>query len=138
MMMSLERQTFTDNSTIGELSINGLIACFTLEDTVRAVKVPGETAIPEGTYEVTITFSNRFQRPMPLLLRVPNFEGVRIHSGNTAAETEGCILVGRTRSVNFVGESRLAYERLFADIERYMQREKVFIEISSWRRRTHD
>ncbi len=96
MNLKLLRKTFTEESTIGVLSVNGTAECFTLEDKVRAVKIPGKTAIPAGIYEVTITFSDRFQKPLPLLLNVPNFAGIRIHPGNTAADTEGCILVGKT------------------------------------------
>jgi hypothetical protein len=95
--LRLTRKEFTDRSTIGELHVNGVFECFTLEDTVRPVKIKGETAIPEGRYEVVVNFSERFQRPLPLLLNVPNFEGVRIHPGNTDKDTEGCILVGWTK-----------------------------------------
>lgn len=82
---------------IGELTIDGVHQCFTLEDKVREKKIFGKTAIPPGRYEVTVSFSNHFQKKLPLLMNVPNFEGVRIHSGNTAKDTEGCILVGMTK-----------------------------------------
>jgi hypothetical protein len=83
-----------------------------------AWKVPGKTAIPSGMYKVVITPSARFKRPMPLLLNVPNFEGIRIHWGNTDADTEGCILVGRTQKPpDFIGESRLAFDALFPKIK---------------------
>ena len=113
MELRLERKWFTPKSTIGELSIDGTVQCFTLEDVFRegdifAVKVPGATAIPEGTYDVVVTLSQRFKTELPEVLGVRNFTGVRIHSGNTAADTEGCVLVGRTRGVDSVGESRLA------------------------------
>src|SRR3989442_1816583 len=97
--MELRRKVFTSNSTIGELLINGKLECFTLEDRIRppGVKVPGQTAIPEGSYEVIVTLSQRFKRDLPLLLNVPNFRGVRIHTGNTELDTEGCILVGAAK-----------------------------------------
>jgi hypothetical protein len=96
------------------LSINGIPFCQTVEDMERMPneKVYGKTAIPKGTYKIIINMSNRFKKLMPLLLKVPNFEGVRIHSGNTALDTEGCIIVGMTRTINGVALSRIAYTKL--------------------------
>jgi len=129
MDMLVTRQTLTDESTIGELTIDGVHQCFTLEDKVRAEKVFGETAIPAGRYEVVVNFSNHFQKMLPELVSVPNFEGVRIHSGNTAKDTEGCILVGTTKGTNVVNGSRDAFNALFAKIQAAAVNEKVFIEI---------
>lgn len=117
MKLHLKRLHKTGKSTIGELTIDGKFECYTLEDIEREVKVKSETAIPKGTYKVIINQSNRFKRLMPLLLSVPNFEGVRIHAGNTNHDTEGCILVGRTRSVDFIGQSRKAYDSLFKKMQ---------------------
>jgi hypothetical protein len=105
--------------TMGQLYLDGKFQCYTLEDVVRpdGVKIHGQTAIPEGRYEIQITMSPRFKRELPILLDVPNFAGVRIHSGNTAADTEGCILVGRQRATHQVLESRLAFEPLFAKLQ---------------------
>lgn len=118
MRLLLQRLQLDPDVTIGGLNVDDAWQAWTLEDTVRApgVKVPGATAIPAGKYRVDITFSNRFQRPLPLLLNVPNFEGVRIHPGNTAADTEGCILVGEDRLAKSVGRSRLAFAALFAKL----------------------
>lgn len=116
MKLELIRDTFTSESTTGKLSIDGKFFCFTLEDYVRpkgAEKVPGKTAIPDGEYLIDITWSLRFKRWLPLLLNVPGFAGIRIHPGNTAANTEGCILVGASRSANRVTESRQAFELLY-------------------------
>lgn len=129
MNLRLVRKTYTEQSTIGTLSINGVHECYTLEDKVRAVKIKGATAIPAGIYEVTITFSEKFKQPLPLLLNVPNYAGVRIHSGNTAADTEGCVLVGRSMGVDEVRGSRVAFRALYGKIEKAIRREKVFIEV---------
>lgn len=120
MKMQLNRTTFTDVSTIGELLIDGKFECFTLEDLMRpagAVKVPGRTAIPNGTYVVIVNRSPRFKRLLPRLLDVPGFEGILIHPGNTAADTDGCILPGRTKAVDFVGSSRAAFDVLYGKIK---------------------
>lgn len=113
MKLLLKRITKTNNSTIGELYINGVFQCYTLEDKEREVKIKNETAIPKGTYKVIINRSNRFKIDLPLLLNVPNFEVVRIHTGNSNHDTEGCILVGQTRSTDFIGNSRKAFKNLF-------------------------
>lgn len=108
----LKRIQLDPDVTIGELSLNGHHICYTCEDPEREVKIKGETAIPRGRYKIERTWSPRFQVTMPLLLNVPNFEGVRIHPGNTAKDTEGCILPGRVRMAKGVGESQLAYREI--------------------------
>jgi len=117
MKITIKRLHKTKVSTIGELLIDGVFECFTLEDIERDVKVKSETAIPKGTYKVIINQSNRFKRLLPLLINVPNFEGVRIHSGNSNHDTEGCILVGQTRSKDFIGQSRKAFDKLFKKMQ---------------------
>lgn len=118
MLITVKRLYKTENSTIGELLVDGLFECFTLEDKERETKIKGETAIPKGTYKVIINESNRFKRELPLLLNVPNFEGVRIHSGNTNHDTEGCILVGQSRNKNYIGQSRKAFDKLFKKMKK--------------------
>jgi hypothetical protein len=130
MELKVLRKELTAKSTIGELHVDGAFECYTLEDAVRPVKIKGVTAIPAGVYEVVVNFSQRFQRPLPLLLHVPNFDGVRIHAGNTDADTEGCLLVGKTKAADFIGASRAAFDALFAKIQRAAAREKIFIEIA--------
>lgn len=131
MKLTLQRKTATPHSTIGEIYINGAFSCFTLEDRLRApgVKIHGQTCIPAGTYQVAITMSNRFKTVMPLLVGVPNFSGVRIHVGNSAVNTEGCLLVGRTAGKDWVGESRMAYVHLFNQLAVAARTEKIEIEI---------
>jgi hypothetical protein len=122
LILRLVRRWFTEISTIGELYVDDERECFTLEDRVRkGPKVPGKTAIPEGTYAVIITHSVRFKRDLPLLLEVPGFTGIRIHPGNTAENTEGCILVGKTRGTDWIGQSRAAFNPLFAKITRGLE-----------------
>lgn len=101
--------------TVGRLSIDGKYFCDTLENTVRApgVKVRGKTAVPAGRYRVVLTESPRFKRILPLLVDVPNFEGVRIHPGNTAKDTEGCLLVGFNQVKGKVVASRATFQKLF-------------------------
>lgn len=101
--------------TVGRLSIDSKYFCDTLEDAVRApgVKVRGKTAVPEGRYRVVLTESPRFKRILPLLVDVPNFEGVRIHPGNTAKDTEGCLLVGFNQVKGKVVSSRATFQKLF-------------------------
>jgi len=97
MKLLLKRIALKEKYTIGKLYIDGEFFSDTLEDPVREEKIYGETAIPKGTYKVTITLSPRFRRWLPLLHDVPNFEGVRIHRGNTPEDTHGCILVGQNK-----------------------------------------
>lgn len=133
MKLYLERLQLDPDVTIGSLSVNDAWECWALEDVVRppgAVKVPGQTAIPAGTYGIDITYSPHFRMPLPLLMGVPNFEGVRIHSGNTAADTAGCILVGQDRLARSLGKSRLAFQALFAKLSSAKARgEPITIEI---------
>lgn len=111
MQIEVIRTEFTEKSTIGRLFINGNYFCYTLEDKVRdGDKVYGKTAIPDGVYDVRLSFSNRFNVSMPEILNVRGFSGVRIHSGNTDADTLGCILLGYTKSRDFIGNSRSAFK----------------------------
>ena len=130
MKLDLIRKEFTAISTIGDLLIDGKFYCYTLEDMYREKKIKGVTAIPYGKYEVIINFSNRFQKPMPLLLNVKGFDGIRIHSGNTAEHTEGCILIGFTKSKDFIGNSRSAFNQFMPKLRTDLKQGKVFIEIT--------
>ena len=116
MKLVLIRDIKTPTFTLGRLQC-GKYEFFTCEDAIREEKIPGETAIPAGLYKVVITFSNRFQKHLPLLLDVPSFSGIRIHSGNTAGDTEGCILVGTMRAKDKVTNSRYAMSVLQPLIE---------------------
>lgn len=113
----LKRDIFTDEFTLGKITVDGVHFCYTVEDMVRTEKVAGKTAIPFGKYKILVTLSARFKKMLPLLLDVPNFTGVRIHSGNTAADSEGCILVGLGRTDTGVSRSRDAMASLMKLLE---------------------
>lgn len=113
MKLVLTRKVYTTRSTIGDLTVDGKFLCHILEDPVRPEKIKGLTAITAGTYQIIISWSPRFRQRMPLLENVPGFEGIRIHPGNTPADTEGCLLPGRTRATDRVNASRDAYQELF-------------------------
>ena len=132
MELKLQRKWLTEQSTIGELTIDGKHACYVLEDVVRAEKIHGKTAIPAGRYRISLTPSARFKRILPLLNDVPNYAGVRIHPGNTAADTEGCLLPGMQRGDNQVIASRVAFQNLFTQLSAANRKgEDIWIEITN-------
>ncbi len=128
MELILRRTRLRDTITTGQLYVDGAYFCFTLEDKVREQKgvsvdkwkVPHETAIPYGTYEVVLQNSPRFGIDTPTLLRVPGFSEIRIHAGNTQFDTEGCIIVGykvREDGVIIPGSTRTCVADLKAKIK---------------------
>ena len=142
MEIRVKRIARKDGYTIGKMYINGAYFCDTLEDTDRGLKNTmsvdeilskkrkGVTAIPTGEYDVILTFSPRFKRVLPLLLNVKCYEGVRIHAGNTAEDTEGCLLVGENKERGKVINSRATLERLMSVLlECEKKKEKVTITI---------
>lgn len=134
MNLLLLRRGFEEGATEGSLYVE---ECHTLEDAVRPEKIPRITAIPAGTYRVIITHSPRFNRPMPLLLDVPGFTGVRIHSGNKPEDTEGCILVGKDQTTlrdGWIGQSKAAYNALYLKIRAAIAKgEEVWLTIEEMR-----
>ena len=130
MQIKVVRQVFTGNSTIGQMYLDGKFECFTLEDMVRPVKIAKETAIPAGSYKVTLRMSPHFKVRTPALDKVPNYEYVLIHFGNDKSHTDGCILVGQSKSVDFVGSSMAAFKALMPKFEAAVARgEPLGIEI---------
>ena len=130
MNLVLKRWPSNDVCTHGDLFVGDDFECVTLEDVVRDVKIPGETAIPAGSYRIIITYSNRFKRDLPLLQEVPNFTGIRIHAGNSAVDTEGCLLVGKERGPTTVMRSRDALLPLQAKIKKALDYgDSVYIHI---------
>lgn len=117
MNILIKRIAKKDNYTIGKLYINGQYFCDTLEDkdrglkqtdniiSIKAKKIFGKTAIPMGKYNVVLSYSPKFKKILPLVDNVKGFSGIRIHQGNTADDTEGCILVGKNNIVGMVTHS---------------------------------
>ena len=117
MKLELQRTTYTDTSTIGKLLIDGKFFCYTLEDkdrglldsmsllTIKARKIFGVTAIPKGYYKLSVSMSNRFRRFLPEIHNVKGYEGIRIHRGNYAGDSLGCVIVGARIGVDAVFES---------------------------------
>ena len=101
---------------VGKQDVHDILLETIEEDTIRDTKIAGETAIPYGSYKVIVNMSNRFKRLMPLLVDVKGFEGVRIHNGNTKADTHGCILVGATKSKDFIGDSKVTFNKLMTKL----------------------
>lgn len=144
MQILLKRIFKGPEYTIGHLFINNVFVCDTIEDTVRKLvdlnhdgdfddkgegKVYGKTAIPEGTYSIILTMSNRFKKVLPLLQNVPGYEGVRIHSGNTEQDTSGCIIVGQNKVKGKVLNSRIVFDKLMTILNKIPKEEKISITI---------
>lgn len=130
MKLKLTRTFKADTYTIGKLFIDGVYFCDTLEDKVRNLpiepKVYSQTAIPSGTYKVTLAMSPRFKRLLPRLHSVPYFEGILIHSGNKAEDSAGCILVGENKAKGMVLNSKIYETEL---IKRMTGQTDITIEI---------
>ena len=130
MKIKVIRTEYTDTYTKGVMLVDGHYFGYTLEDRVRSgPKVYGETAISAGIYQIVVTLSPRFKRFMPLLLNVPQFEGIRVHAGNTSKNTEGCILVAGSSKVGdwIFGSLEKKLTKLIQDAEK--RKEKCTIEI---------
>lgn len=124
MKLLLFRDVLAPDFTLGRLTVDGDFFCYTLEDTCRfdGKKIPGKTCIPEGTYELAMTYSPKYAKrgkpTMPRLMDVPGFKGILLHPGNTHEDTEGCILVGMKRDVDAgtLSDSRIAFNSLYASL----------------------
>ena len=141
MELILKRIARKEDYTIGHLIVDGKFFADTLEDTDRGLtqkmslstllqkKIHSKTAIPTGRYQIVWTYSNHFGKSMPLLMNVPGYAGVRIHSGNSAKDTEGCILVGKNDKIGWISQSREYISKLYPIIEAACKKEKVYITI---------
>ena len=127
MELKLVRKKGTAISTEGKLFVNNGFLCYTVEDADRrlestgcSAKIASKTCIPRGTYKCTISMSNRFKKFLIEVLDVPCFKGIRIHTGNSSKDTEGCIIVGATNTKDdddWVGNSKVAYEALHKKVK---------------------
>ena len=140
MKLTLKRIALRQTYTIGKLYIDDVYFCDTIEDTVRDInkngkfdngekKIHSKTAIPYGIYEIKWTYSPRFKKYTPQLMNVPSFEGIRIHAGNTSADTEGCLILGENKQVGKVLNSRATINKFYPIIKEACSKGKVTIEI---------
>lgn len=140
MRLTLKRIANKKDYCIGKLYINGVYFCDTLEDVdrglsdamteeeIRELKIKGKTAIPVGIYTVLMTYSPKYQKIMPLINNVKGYSGIRIHSGNSAKDTEGCLLVGKNTVVGRLTDSRNTFNALFKRLQQKGSN-KITIEI---------
>ena len=139
MELKITRNYQKELYTIGRLYVNGALFSNTLEDPVRDYSNPdykdyGKTAIPYGRYRITLAYSPKFSkryggRKVPLLNNVPDFTGILIHSGNTAEDTDGCILVGQNTQRGRVTNSLITLYRLLDILDRVPEDEEIWIDI---------
>lgn len=139
MELKVKRIAKRDTYTIGKLYVDGEYFCDTIEDRdrglndsmsveeIKKIKVYGETAIPTGRYRVTLSYSIKFKKMLPEILNVKGFAGIRIHSGNTAKDSLGCILVGKNTVVGQVTSSRATFDRLMLKLNKTT--EPIFITV---------
>lgn len=133
MELKLVRKKGTAGFTEGRMYVNGVFECFTVEDADRRLetggtKIQNKTAIPRGKYKVDITPSVRFGKKLPEVFNVPGFKGIRIHSGNSSDDTEGCIIVGSVNNRDdddWVGASKVAMSRLQSKMEQALANKEV-------------
>lgn len=136
MELKLNRIFLGSSATIGELLVNDKHLCDTLEDKVRpkGEKVYGKTAIPEGTYNIKLTYSPRFKKTLPEIFNVPNFSGIRIHCGNSSVDTEGCLLVGTWdgKKGDWISDSKVAFNKLISLLQKAVDnKEEITITINN-------
>lgn len=139
MIVTLRREIFTPEYTLGAWLHDGKQIAFTCEDTVRGNgdaktvsewKVTGVSAIPYGRYRIGLEYSPRFKRVLPTIFSVPGFKGIRVHGGNHAGHSEGCPLVGLERTKVGVRNCPPALDLIMNGIEEEERaKREVFIEI---------
>ena len=131
------RPTKGEAFTPGRMYVNGLSIGYTCEDEDRRLesvgidgKQYGRTAISRGMYRLEVTFSQRFQKELPAVVDVPAFTGIRVHGGNRAEDSLGCILLGQVRTASGIANCASTVSRLIAMIKTCEDRgEKCYLEI---------
>jgi len=126
MNIEVRRRWTTGKSVISHVFVNGRCMCFGLEPPIRTDDVKPR-AIPAGTYEVTIRWSEKHKRNVPHVEKVPGFEEIEIHVGNYPRDTEGCLLVGETMGEDYVGNSHGAFEMFYAKLLDVWKKEPIAI-----------
>jgi len=130
MEIEIQREPSDEYRTFGTLWIEGVYECEVLEDPVREQKIPGKTAIPKGRYRISMENSPRFGKNTITLNDIPDFTYIRIHAGNTEADTEGCILVGQERTEASITNSRIALAHLKSRVASGLDSGEVWITIT--------
>jgi hypothetical protein len=139
MTIRIDRKWKKAEYTISKVYINGrYFGCNALEDTDRGLlqtmqitelqrkKIKGKTAIPRGYYDVRITYSPKYKRNMPLVVDVPAFSGIRLHSLNKPEDSEGCIGFGKNDKVGWISDSKYWTDKICRLIEAALNKgEKV-------------
>lgn len=140
MRITLVRIANRPTYCIGKLYVDGKYFCDTIEDTDRGLsdemdekdilkqKIKGQTAIPTGIYHIYLTYSPKYKKIMPLIANVKGYQGIRIHSGNTSKDTEGCLILGKNTKVGMVTESRKMFNAFFRLLMQAEQ-SKIIIDI---------
>ena len=122
--IKINRIFHNDKYTVGKLFINGIYKCDTIEDVEREVKIMHETCIPKGHYDVIVNMSNRFNRLLPLIKDVPEFDGIRIHNGVDQDSSSGCIIVGENKEKGKLTNSRY-WMNYITDVINYDQTRNI-------------
>ena len=143
MELRLERKYRNNNYCIDKLYIDGKYFSDALEDPdrgltdtmsleeIKKIKIKGNTCIPYGTYNVTITYSPRFKRNLPLINNVKGFEGIRVHNGNTPQDSSGCVLLGFNKIKGQVIDSKVTVNKFIDIVQEALNKgEKVTITIT--------
>ena len=137
MEIQVTREKTKDDTTLGRLYVDGVAFCDTLEDTIREVpgkpvsewKIDGQTAIPSGRYQITFVNSPKFGPNTISVNGVSGFEDIRVHAGNTAEDTHGCLLVGIRSTSRFISQSKDTLTNLKVKVLTAKQRgEQIWIE----------
>lgn len=125
--MTVERMTFTDLSTIGEVRFDGEFFCKCLELSCRKGDEGGRLAIPPGRYEIKLTFSPKFQRETAEVMNVPDRTGIRFHPANSYTELDGCIASGYRTETDAIFDSKKANDALHEEIKRRLAKGPLFV-----------